>query len=204
MSDHEREASAPSYEREPPEPAEGAPRHVAPHHEPQRGEAQGTEGGDEPGEAETSELLELVLAPKAARDRRIDGVLVGRVLSLAPLLVRFADAPEEGVAARAFCDPSALASGSLVALAFEEGRADRPLVLGKMASLEGPPGGVASVDVRADGERVELTAERELVLRCGEASLTLTREGKILLRGTYLSSRATGVHRIQGGTVEIN
>jgi hypothetical protein len=42
------------------------------------------------------------------------------------------------------------------------------------------------------------------VLRCGEASLTLTREGKILLRGTYLSSRATGVHRIQGGTVEIN
>ena len=53
-------------------------------------------------------------------------------------------------------------------------------------------------------ERLELIAEREIVLRCGEASLTLTRAGKIILRGTYVLSRSSGVNKIKGGSVQIN
>ena len=49
-----------------------------------------------------------------------------------------------------------------------------------------------------------LTAEHEIVLRCGKASLTLTRAGKVLIRGTYLLSRSSGVNRIKGGSVQIN
>ncbi len=60
------------------------------------------------------------------------------------------------------------------------------------------------VEALADGERIVLAAERELVLRCGNASITLTRAGKIIIRGAYVSSHATGTHRIRGGTVEIN
>jgi len=60
------------------------------------------------------------------------------------------------------------------------------------------------VEAVADGERVLLQAERELVLRCGKASITLTRAGKILIRGAYVSSHADGAQRIRGGTVEIN
>ena len=59
-------------------------------------------------------------------------------------------------------------------------------------------------EVLCDGEKVEVNAERELVLRCGKASITLTRAGKILLRGAYVSTRATGVNRVQGGSVQIN
>ena len=59
-------------------------------------------------------------------------------------------------------------------------------------------------ELEVDGERVVVDARRQLVLRCGQASITLTREGKILLRGTYISSRASGVHRISGGSVELN
>jgi hypothetical protein len=47
-------------------------------------------------------------------------------------------------------------------------------------------------------------AAEELVLRCGDASITLTRAGKIILRGTYLLSRSSGVNRIKGGSVQIN
>jgi hypothetical protein len=61
---------------------------------------------------------------------------------------------------------------------------------------------VLKVDI--DGEAVTLTAEKEIVLRCGKASLTLTRAGKILLRGAYLLSRSSGVNRIKGGSVQIN
>ena len=53
-------------------------------------------------------------------------------------------------------------------------------------------------------ERLELTAEREIVLRVGDASITLTRAGKIILRGTYVLSRSSGVNRIKGGSVQIN
>jgi hypothetical protein len=59
-------------------------------------------------------------------------------------------------------------------------------------------------EIEVDGERTILHARQQLVLRCGEASITLTREGKILLRGAYVSSRSEGVNRITGGTVEIN
>jgi hypothetical protein len=60
------------------------------------------------------------------------------------------------------------------------------------------------VETLADGKRVILSADREIVLRCGKASITLTRSGKIILKGTHLVSHATGVNRIRGGAVEIN
>jgi hypothetical protein len=53
-------------------------------------------------------------------------------------------------------------------------------------------------------ERLVLAAEREIVLQVGKASVTLTAAGKIILRGTYVSSRSSGVNRIRGGSVEIN
>ena len=49
-----------------------------------------------------------------------------------------------------------------------------------------------------------LTAEREIVLKCGKASITLTRAGKVIIRGAYVLSRSSGVNRIVGGSVQIN
>ena len=66
------------------------------------------------------------------------------------------------------------------------------------------PAKAGAVAVERDGERLTLTADREIVLRCGKASLTLTRAGKVLIRGAYLLSRSSGVNRIKGGSVQIN
>lgn len=55
-----------------------------------------------------------------------------------------------------------------------------------------------------DGRRVELEAADELVLRCGEASIVLTRDGRITIRGHYVETRARGTNRIRGGSVQIN
>src|ERR1043165_9092292 len=57
---------------------------------------------------------------------------------------------------------------------------------------------------RIDGRRVDLTGEDEVVLTCGKASITLTRAGKVIIKGTYVSSGSAGVHRITGGSVQIN
>jgi hypothetical protein len=41
-------------------------------------------------------------------------------------------------------------------------------------------------------------------LRCGEASISLSRDGKVVIRGRHIVSHASGVNRIRGGSVELN
>ncbi len=55
-----------------------------------------------------------------------------------------------------------------------------------------------------DGSRVVLEGKEEITLKCGEASITLTKAGKILIRGKYLLNRSSGVNRIMGGSVQVN
>jgi hypothetical protein len=60
------------------------------------------------------------------------------------------------------------------------------------------------VEARVDGKRVVIEGQDEIVLRCGEASITLRRDGKVMVRGTYVETQAKGVNRIKGGAVKIN
>lgn len=53
-------------------------------------------------------------------------------------------------------------------------------------------------------ENILIEAQGELVLKCGSGSITMRKDGKIVLRGTHLLSRASGPIRIKGGHVEIN
>jgi len=96
---------------------------------------------------------------------------------------------------------------------FEGGDPRKPIVMGLIQHLEESqsdfPRRVSNepqnpLEVQVDDERLVLTAKREIVLRCGKASITLTRAGKILIHGEYLLSRASGVNRIKGGSVQIN
>jgi hypothetical protein len=159
----------------------------------------------ESGEDATS-LLELVLEEARARVEatppRIDGVVIGRLVALddaGALLVTFDGVPEAGVSARAMAALGAEDVGSDVALLFEGGDPARPVVMGRMHA-----NAHTTRTVHADGERLTLTAEKEIVLSCGKASITLTKAGKILIRGEYVLSRSSGLHRIQGGSVQIN
>jgi hypothetical protein len=94
--------------------------------------------------------------------------------------------------------------GRDVALLFEGGDPARPIVIGLMHRPAPASIPTRTVEVEADGERVVVEAERELVLRCGKASITLTSAGKVLIRGAYVLNRSSGVNRIQGGSVQIN
>ena len=49
-----------------------------------------------------------------------------------------------------------------------------------------------------------LEGKREIVLKCGEASITLRSDGRMMLRGAYVETYAKGVNRIKGGSVKIN
>jgi hypothetical protein len=96
--------------------------------------------------------------------------------------------------------------GRQVALLFENGDPHRPLIMGVLRTRRGWP--IAEqpgqVEIDTDGERLIVSAKEQLVLRCGRASITLTKAGKILIQGAYVSSRSSGVVRIKGGSVQIN
>jgi hypothetical protein len=110
----------------------------------------------------------------------------------------------------------AVARKQKVVLLFENGDPRLPFVMGLIqelsptplldALLEPPPEAAAPAPTEAhvDGKRVVIEGQDEIVLKCGEASITLRRNGKVIVKGTYLESRATGTHRIKGGSVEIN
>lgn len=55
-----------------------------------------------------------------------------------------------------------------------------------------------------DGERKQIEGLKEIVLRCGKASITLSNNGRITIRGAYVETRASGTNRIKGGAVLIN
>lgn len=59
-------------------------------------------------------------------------------------------------------------------------------------------------DVLIDGKKITFDAKEEIVLKCGESSITLTKSGKVLIRGKYLLNRSSGVNRIMGGSVQVN
>jgi Domain of unknown function (DUF6484) len=156
---------------------------------------------------------------------RIWGSLVGWLVgtdATGRLLVDFPGNTAGPVAARlalitdAKSLQTAVSSRQKVVLLFEGGDPGLPFIMGLVqepsptplvdALLEeqskvDPP---APVEARVDGKRVVIEGKDEIVLRCGEASITLRRNGKVIVKGTYLESRATGTHRIKGGSVEIN
>jgi hypothetical protein len=96
--------------------------------------------------------------------------------------------------------------GSSVLLVFEHGDWALPIVIGVLGGAIGwpDPDKPARVEVDADGRRMLVSAKEELVLRCGEASITLTKAGKVLIRGTYVLTHASGRNRVCGGSIELN
>lgn len=109
---------------------------------------------------------------------------------------------------------AAVASRQGAVLLFERGDARRPLLVGLLQPTSDTP----QLDLmirseaadrpqpvaRVDGKRVELEGQDEVVLRCGAASITLRRNGKVVIRGTRVVSHAESTNRVRGGSVQIN
>lgn len=69
-----------------------------------------------------------------------------------------------------------------------------------MQSIQSPPSSISE----DDQGNLHIQAANSVTITCGESSLVLRRDGKILLRGRYLLSRATDVNRILGGSIQMN
>ena len=129
--------------------------------------------------------------PQSALLPRIDGIRVGELVGIAdnctrPLVVYPGQPGTAAIPARSIPDLRGEHIGRQAENAWP---------------LDDKP---AQVEVDTDGERLVVSAKEEIVLRCGAASITLTKAGKVLIRGTYVLSRSSGVNRVKGGSVQLN
>lgn len=142
---------------------------------------------------------------------RITGVRVGMLVGMThegrtPLVIFAGQQGTAAVAARATIDLHGIHIGRDVVLMFEDGDPRQPIVMGCLVGAEKWPlaDRPGQVEVDIDGERLVVSAKEQLVLRCGRATITMTKAGKVLIQGTYVSSRSSGVMRIKGGSVQLN
>ena len=182
---------------------------------------------DQAREQETTEPVANVLSPGEI----VIGVLTG-INSQGQALVNFQDnLVASAIPAISTIEFSSRQIGRQVALLFAEGDLAKPVIMGlihsaldamlenfevvveeenkeenKEETANSDDNAKAPVieNVLLDGKRVVLEGKEEVVLKCGEASITLTKAGKILIRGKYLLNRSTGVNRIMGGSVQVN
>ena len=158
---------------------------------------------------------------RSARDReaapRVGWIAAGSAPGR--LLVDWPGSPSGPVAARSVVPlgDAALAQATRerrpVVLLFEKGDARLPLLVGLVQSStplldavlgSGSSSHPAETAERPDGRRRLIEAGDELVLECGKASITMRRNGKIVIRGAYVETHAAGTNRIKGGAVKIN
>jgi hypothetical protein len=124
-------------------------------------------------------------------------------------------AQASGRASRSAARPSPLVARSTVRLAPEHvgrevlacraNRAGELVIVGLLtdaASAESTE--EDAIDLVIERRRVILSAKTEVVLRCGEGSITLGADGKVTIRGIDVVSSASRTQRIRGGAVRIN
>jgi hypothetical protein len=86
-------------------------------------------------------------------------------------------------------------AGDDVLVLLRGGDPNRPLIVSTI---------VDRLAADAPREAVTVRADRELVLQCGEASISLHADGRVVIRGGYVETYADGTNRIKGAQVRIN
>jgi len=166
------------------------------------------------------------------RSHLAQGLLIGKVIALSENgnpLIAF-DEETKGVPVEALTTVALDVSsvGKDVAVSFAQNQGGMPIVMGVIRRLlddvitqQQPEQVVApsvspeinltsaidrtnKPEVIVDGNKIELSAPEEITLRCGKASITLNKNGKILIKGEHVLNRMAGAFKVKSGSVHLN
>ena len=150
-------------------------------------------------------LIDFELGDEVAGDS-IEGVRVGRLIEVTDEgvpIVEFDGVASGRIPARSITPIAPADRDRSALLVFERNNPSLPIIIGLLQQVCSEKGETTK-ELHVDGERVVIEAKREVSLRCGKSSITLRADGKIVIRGMSLLSRASGVNKIKGAAVEIN
>lgn len=151
-------------------------------------------------EPTASEMLAELLASPGVSNRQtlITGIIIGTIADISAggdLFVIY-NQNQTAMNSKSLCVISPKDQGRQCALMFENGDPARPIVMGL---LHHPVLTINTIEEQQDIKAVE-----KIELQCGKASLTLSADGKIELRGTKITSHSTGLNQIRGASVKLN
>jgi hypothetical protein len=135
---------------------------------------------------------------------RIEGVVIGVFLGFdgeAPLVVFPGNPRETALAARSLTELSSEMIGAEVALLFQSGDPNRPLIVGRIVD---PMRKQAVSETKKDDSTFRIVARDRIEFRCGKSTIIMEKDGRITIRGSYLTSHASATNRIRGGSVNLN
>jgi hypothetical protein len=140
----------------------------------------------------------VAVAPEAPTEAG-SSILRGRVVSINPVGEILVERESGGRSA--VCDVlrttaaqlPALREGDEVLFVYDADR-QRGCVLGVVQKYLAEP----------TPSQVKIEAVDRIELRCGTSTVTMTREGAVLVKGQQIVSRASGVNKIKGAAVKIN
>lgn len=147
--------------------------------------------------------------------------LLGLGLSNGPVCGRIAEVSAEGIAlvefpgvdaptlARSIVPGSALPCkdqwvDAEVLLVFEANDLRRPIIIGFLSDRLRPAEPTTPASTESPAERVLIEAGKEIELRCGSASIRMTDDGRVVVKGRNLTSRASESNKVRGAVVLIN
>lgn len=83
-------------------------------------------------------------------------------------------------------------------------------VMGIIEDFNQPQNGVQttqaadSTNVEHSCKQIKFNAEERIEFECGAGRIVMDKDGKIILRGKTITTRARGVNKVKGGSVQIN
>lgn len=154
------------------------------------------------------------------------GLLIGKVIALNshgnPMIAYDEQTKSTPVEALTTVPLTNTAIGQDVAVSFAQNQGGTPIVMGVIRRvlddvLNLEAGNVQTnteietsetkdpkPEILVDGNKLELSAAEEITLRCGKASITLTKAGKILIKGEHMLNRTSGSYKIKSGSIQLN
>ena len=123
---------------------------------------------------------------------------VGRIVSIernGDVMVDFPGNELGPTRARVATSETLNGRGEEVVLVFEDGDQARPLVVGVLQDEQRRT---------APKRALVFEAAEEITISCGKSSITLRRDGRVVIKGTELVSRASRTNKIKGAAVQIN
>lgn len=145
----------------------------------------------------------------------INGVRVGVIFSMeknGKIVVDYPDNPVGPLCARSVINLTFADKNKEILLAFVNGNPQLPIITGLIQNkpvITEPSEELlinrkSVKEITMDSERIIFDAKKEIVMICGEGSVKMRRDGKIVIKGTNLISRAKATNKIKGASVNIN
>ena len=149
----------------------------------------------------------LTIVGSEPESEQLSGAVVGEIVGIEKnaAVVRFSGSPEaRPMVARTNVPLCREHVGRKVTLVFEKGDPARPIVVGLLQPTVVRLADKAPIEAYVDRERLVLEAHEQIELKCGKASLLLTADGRVIIKGANILSRASGANKIRGGSVHLN